>query len=206
MKNKEIELKYQVDYKKSDILLNEIMAYLQIPNLTEERMKAIYYDTLENDLLRNQVAFRIRKEGHDVYATIKAKGTYQNGIYSRPEWNRKISHHENLEIKEVFLKMECGQDFKHIMKDKVLVSRITTDFTRRKAALKLKDCLIELAFDKGEIITPNGKEDICELEVELLEGSSSCLEAFGETVAHRFDLKPEPMSKYARGLKLLQLI
>ncbi len=205
MENKEIELKYKIDYEKADGLSVEIMDFLSLPSLTEKKMKAIYYDTLENDLLKNHIAFRIRKEGQETYATIKSKGTYDKGTFSRQEWNQNISHQKNFEIKDVLLNMECGENLKDIIKDKCLISRMTSDFTRRKTKIALSDSLIELAIDKGEIITVNGKENLCELELELLHGSQACLEAFGSALAQRFNLKPEPVSKYARGLRLLGL-
>ncbi len=206
MKNTEVELKYHIEYEESETILYQVKRYLSIYDMTEEKLKAVYYDTPNNILLKRQIAFRIRKEGKNTSATVKAHGAYKNGIFSRKEWNMNINDKEVVDIKNILLKIELGESLEEAINNQILVPKVITEFARKKKEIETGECLIELAFDKGEVITECGRERFCELELELLKGSQSCLETFGKDLSLKFKLKPQPVSKYERGLRLLGLI
>ena len=59
-----------------------------------------------------------------------------------------------------------------------------------------------LALDKG-VLMGGGKEvPLCEVEVELKEGSDAAALAFAKVLAEEFGLTPEPLSKIARAQEL----
>ncbi len=206
MNKTEVELKYHIECKKAEAILYEVTRYLSISNMEEEKLKAVYYDTLDNTLLQNRIAFRIRKEGEKTSATVKAQGTYKNGIFSRKEWNLDVSDKKEADAKDLLLRMQLDIDLEEIVKDKLLIPKVTTEFVRKRKEIEIKGCLVELSFDKGEIITERGRDRFCEMELELLKGNQSYLEAFGKDLSLKFNLKPQPVSKYARGLRLLGLV
>lgn len=205
MNHTEIELKYKVPVSKKIEIL-KLLENLQGKEICQQAMKATYMDTHNNDLLKNKIALRIRNEGDKTYATVKTKGVYHDGLYSRKEWNVEILENRDISISEIFINTEIGKDFKEILEGKALEEKIITEFTRTKTIIHLADCTLEVAFDQGIIHTKKGSEDLCELEIELLEGNQSHLTTFGNNLAEQFQLAPEGMSKYARGLKLLGLV
>ena len=81
-----------------------------------------------------------------------------------------------------------------------------TTFFRTLGVLSFRSSRIELSMDTGELISGRFREDVCELECELLEGEESDLTAFGAELARRFGLKPLNDSKLKRGLALAEKI
>ena len=77
----EIELKYKVeDNVKWDRLKHssELADMMEQPPW-EKRMLAVYYDTPEGHLRRIGAAYRVRLEGNQYVATIKAAGRKKKG-------------------------------------------------------------------------------------------------------------------------------
>ena len=66
------------------------------------------------------------------------------------------------------------------------------------------DTLMEPALDVGEISAGDLTDTILEIELELKEGDVRDLMELGDELKARFNLVPEPMSKYARCLALLK--
>jgi triphosphatase len=63
--------------------------------------------------------------------------------------------------------------------------------------------ICEVAIDEGEIVTDFGNLPICELEIELFSGEQEDVIQIGKTLAEKYQLTVESMSKYARGWNLL---
>ena len=61
---------------------------------------------------------------------------------------------------------------------------------------------MEIALDEG-VLLGGGKElPLCELEVELKEGSREAMDAFAAQIAEIYGLQPERKSKFARAIAL----
>ncbi len=75
-------------------------------------------------------------------------------------------------------------------------------FTRQAATLTERGATLELALDQG-VLLGGGKElPLCEVEVELKEGSEDAVNAFCFALELCYDLQPEPASKFKRALAL----
>ena len=75
-------------------------------------------------------------------------------------------------------------------------------FTRLAKTLELEGCTVELALDQG-VLTGRGKEQpLCEVEVELKDGSEEAAVRFAKSLQEAFVLSEEPDSKYRRALIL----
>lgn len=206
MNNTEIELKYKLDKKQKAYILADIIKKFKGSYMREKTMRAVYMDTLDNDLINRKIAFRIREEDENVFATIKTQGVSHDGLSHRKEWNVDISNIPiGTSIIDAFSHTEIKDEIKSIVGRKVLLEKIITCFIRKTSEIKIDGSILEIAFDEGEIITKEGQEDICELEVELIEGSEDCLINFGQMLVNKYQLEPEPASKYARGIRLLTL-
>lgn len=204
MRNTEIELKYKLNEKQKAYVLEDIVESFNGTIIKEKHMKAVYMDTMDNDLAKKKIAFRIREEDKSVFATIKTQGISDNGFSQRKEWNADITNSpKKASITDMLANTEADEDIKEYLGSKVLEEKITTQFLRKITLIRYDRSLFEIALDEGMIITNRGQEIICELEVELLEGSEDCLKKFGQVLADKYHLEPEPMSKYARGIRLL---
>ncbi|NLK73278.1 MAG: CYTH domain-containing protein [Clostridiales bacterium] len=204
MRYTEIELKYKLNEKQKANVLEDIVESFNGTIIKEKHMKAVYMDTMDNDLAKKKIAFRIREEDKSVFATIKTQGISDNGFSQRKEWNADITNlPKKASVTDMLANTEADEDIKEYLGSKVLEEKITTQFLRKITLIKYDQSLFEIALDEGMIITKKGQEAICELEVELLEGSEDCLKKFGLVLADKYHLEPEPMSKYARGIRLL---
>ena len=75
----------------------------------------------------------------------------------------------------------------------MIIDRI--DFARDEGVL-------ELALDRG-VLTGGGKEiPLCEVEIELKEGSQSFADHYAKCLAQKYGLIPQPHSKFRRALAL----
>ena len=62
--------------------------------------------------------------------------------------------------------------------------------------------IVEVALDQGFLQGGGRVLPLCEVEVELKEGTAAVCDRFADTLASRFGLTPEPKSKFARALAL----
>ena len=75
-------------------------------------------------------------------------------------------------------------------------------FTRMAGKIHLDGAEAELALDKGELLGGGKTLPFVEVEVELKSGDVNVVNAYANILARRFDLRPEPKSKYKRALTL----
>jgi len=204
----EIEMKYRIpDKETADEIWGDncFKSLGEVSSINSKLMKAVYYDTDDMILRKNDVAYRLRLEGDRVIATIKWGGTSENGKYAREELNVPVSG-ETCFMKpslKVFEQDPKGHEFMELVDGKELKSVVETNFLRRSLRLDTGDMICEVSIDTGQIITDKGTEPICEMEVELFSGRQDAIEAVGDRVAKRYGLERGQKSKYARGWDLL---
>ena len=75
-------------------------------------------------------------------------------------------------------------------------------FTRKARNIVLDGATAELALDRGELLGGGNALPIFEVEVELKDGDLNAVAAYGQQLAKKFNLRPEPKSKYKRALTL----
>lgn len=177
-------------------------------------MRADYFDTDDGRMRKNRFAFRIRREGTDVVATLKGKGSEENGLHIREEEN--IYLNENLFQRraqkrflknppaDLFHETALGREAERLIENEPLKRVVSMHFTRRKQQTTYGDSVLEVAVDTGFIKgTGLRLSPIRELEVELIRGNPSDAERLSAAIAETYRLKPEPRSKFARGVALL---
>ena len=84
----EIELKYRIPDEETAERIWEDSLFSEIEeddSREEIQMMAIYYDTDELDLARNKIAYRVRREGERLIATLKWSGKSEDGLHTREE-------------------------------------------------------------------------------------------------------------------------
>ena len=206
----EIELKYKVPDKETmdKIWNDEYISEIEEKDSREDiLMKAAYFDTEDRILSKNDIAFRVRMEGSKVIASLKwnDKDLSISGLHMREEINVPMDD-DTCFISpkpDIFKESSEGRDLLEVVGDSPLLNIMEMTFLRKKVRLDDGECICELSLDDGKIMSDCGEEPINEMEIELFTGEQDCLIKIGDTIVQKYDLQPESLSKYARGLKLI---
>ncbi len=204
----EIEMKYAIASSEiaDRIWQDEDLVKIEEEGSREEiLMKAAYFDTDDYVLSKNDIAMRVRKEGERMFAALKWRGKNDGAMHIRGEINVPVDDPNTFLLPDIniFKESEIGQEVISLVGNKGLSSIIETQFLRKRFRVDSGDGIMEISIDKGEIMTADAKEPICELEVELFSGDEEALASIAEKIRSKYDLEPELQSKYARGLEIL---
>ncbi|MCQ2565822.1 MAG: CYTH domain-containing protein [Clostridia bacterium] len=205
----ELEMKYSIPSKEvADALWSDdfLMEIGDTATRKKMVMKAVYFDTQDGVLSKNNIAFRVRSEDGFMLATLKWGGTVENGFHSREEINVPVSGAGCFitSAKDIFKESEDGQKLLELLGDQPLVNLLETRFLRSCMRLSYGASIMEMAIDTGSIITDKGELPIMELELELYAGDPADVKALGEKLEERFGLVPGNESKLKRGLDLIR--
>ncbi len=154
-------------------------------------MVTTYYDTPDGALSRQHCTLRRRMENEISVCTLKMPA----GTLGRAEFELecdsiqaaipelcKLSGLEELQNFAAELTEVCG-----------------ARFDRRAITVDAGDCVLELALDQGVLMGGGREIPLCELEVELKDGSLQGAEAYARVLALRYGLQPETQSKFRRA-------
>lgn len=186
----EYELKYGAD---TEILRS---VYTTFPARWQTiQMETAYYDTPAGDLRARRWTLRKRLENGTYICALKTPG--EENV--RGEWEIECDSMDAA-ISEL-CKLRCPAELEALCADG-LVNICGARFTRRAGLFTLRDCVMEIALDEG-VLTGGGKElPLCELEVELKEGSRETMDAFAGELAQIYGMQAESRSKFARAVTL----
>lgn len=207
----EIEMKFGIRDKElaANIWDDEYLLGMEEPDTREKiLMKAVYFDTEDFVLSKNDIALRVRMEGSRIVAALKWKGKNEGGLHIREEINVPVDDESYFIMPDpqIFKESEIGQEVIALIGFKKLHNIMETNFVRSRFRVDTGNGIMEVSLDNGDIITDKGKAPICELEIELFTGEQEALEDVTKIVAEKYSLEPENKSKYARGLELLGFI
>lgn len=202
-KNVEIELKLLLskrDLKK--LLASDLLqGVLRTGSEKKRNLVSCYYDTADFALKKHGIAYRVRDKGDGTFeATVKTDRKSSGGLSERLELNLPLT--ENAAVLEGFAEMGLGFDLTELAPNGV-EKLFTVDVVRTTYLLDLDGAVAELAVDNGKIIAGKRKDEIDELEIELVEGSTGALMNFAAQLAELVPVFTEKRSKFARGLALL---
>ena len=207
----EIEVKYELP---NEAELEKILEDEDIIRCSEGEeaetvpMRAIYYDTADGDLRKQDITLRVRSEGATAFVTAKWGGSVRGAVHRREEINIPVAieHASDAPDAALFEQTPIGTALKSITDASPLQPMVIMQFDRTRKRLTFEGNIIELALDRGKIITPRGCCPILEMELEHYAGPDplAVLE-LGEVVSERHGLLLQPRSKYSRGLSLLGL-
>lgn len=161
------------------------------------QMETVYYDTPSQALAAQHFTLRRRLENGVGVCTLKAPA----GGNARREFEVEAPSIE--EAIPMLCKLSGMEALPTMLQDGV-VPVCGARFHRIAKTLVLENCKVELALDQG-VLTGGGQElPLCELEVELKEGTREAAAAYAAQLAMAYGLEPEPMSKFARARQLSQ--
>jgi inorganic triphosphatase YgiF len=205
----EIELKYLLrDQAQADEIMDSRFIYTLRVCGSEEiiPMKAVYFDTPSRAFEKAKIGFRIRKEGSEYVATVKEKGSSENGMHRRVEVNITLPEDTDPEKAsiELFNGTEVYDDLREASAGEPLESIVIMEFTRRQAKLDTGLSVSEISVDRG-VMRAGGKEaPIMELEIELKKGDEKDMTNIGDVLSRMYSLKPENDSKLKRALAMAE--
>ena len=200
----EIELKYRIPDEDTAARIWEDSLFSEIEeedSREEIPLHAIYYDTADLDLAKNEIAYRVRREGERTIATLKWKGKSEDGLHVREELTVPVGTNEP-DI-SVFLESDIGPELEQLLADRELKELMRTDIRRRRFRIDTGTGLFEISVDQGSVSTICGSGEIREAEVELFTGETEELLTIGRRFQDVYGLEPENTSKYARGIEMI---
>ncbi|MGX8774692.1 MAG: CYTH domain-containing protein [Bacillota bacterium] len=201
----EIELKYNIpDSATADLIWeNELFRDVEEAGSREVlNIDARYFDTENFDLARNEVAYRVRREGDRLVAALKWKGHTEEGLHVREEINVPVE--DDFPDLNVFHESSVGCEVCELAEDKELKCILQTACTRRRFRIDTDTGLFEFSVDSGEIVTDYGVQPLNEVEIELFTGETEELLEIGKKLQEKYGLKEEDRSKYYRGLLMIE--
>ena len=158
-------------------------------------MQTTYYDTPGGALSARHYTLRCRKENQLHVCTLK----YPAGDLGRGEI--EIECDSITDALPELCKLSKLPDLEILTRDGV-VPVCGAKFHRIAKAFTWDGTTMELALDQG-VLTGGGKEiPLCEIEIELKEGSAHTVKAYVAGIAAAFSLEPENRSKFRRALDL----
>ena len=197
-------MKYMIpDGETADrIWINELFAEEEEEDSREEiELIACYYDTADQDLARQGIAYRIRKEGEHYIATVKWQGKSEEGLHVREELT--VPSEGNEPDLDLFRESRIGEDLLAAAGGKSLEQLMKSVINRRRYRIDTGSGIFEFSVDEGMVETSAGTEDIREVEIELFSGETEELKELGKKVRTHYGLVPDDSSKYTKGLALI---
>ena len=171
-----------------------------------------YLDTTDMKILKRNASVRQRhvKGSEDYFEeTVKFRGGALGGLHRRFEWN--VRHEGKFSIKDFkSLAKENGDPvelldivFEGVENDDLTVLCFNS-FQRTVYELEYKSSKIEACFDSGLIKNSDGSktDEICELELELIEGDEDDLKELSSLISSKYACHPLDKSKFQRTLEL----
>lgn len=190
----ETELKFEIEPAAAD-LLHET---LELAALGEEVMlKSVYYDTPDEALRGRGVALRVRDDGRKRVQTVK-QATAR--AFERGEWECEI------EGPAPDLAAAQGTPLAEIL-DRADADGLKPAFQvtveRARRDLAVDGGVVEVALDRGAVSAGDCGAPICELELELKQGSPEILFALARSLSQTAALDLSFVSKAEKGYALV---
>ena len=195
---KEIELKLSVPEHALTALRRHPLISASEKIGTTVTLDNTYYDTAELALKSRQIGVRTRRHGRTWLQTVKCAARSQGGLSERPEWESPFSGSFDFgAVDDAATQALLGS----VVSD--LIPIFTTRFRRETRCHRPSEQVeILIMIDKGEVSAGERSAPICELELELVRGSSLDLLQLAGTLAEKLPVMPSDRSKAARGYAL----
>jgi inorganic triphosphatase YgiF len=198
----ELELKLQVPPGARDA----VRAALAGDRFGTIQLQACYVDTADGRLAAHRFALRLRQEGPQWVQTLKGAG---DSAVRRLEHNAVLTMAEG-EEPAIDLARHAGTPAGDALTALLgqplppLVELYRTDIQRLRGEQSVAHGRIELAFDEGRIVAGAREWPVCELEIELVDGTPAAVveQARAWVLAHGLWL--DVVSKAERGERLLR--
>ena len=167
-------------------------------------LRATYFDSPDFDLAARGIGWRVRREGRQWVQTLKARGAPSAG-FVRLEHNVFVrSRTEPIADATLHLGTDAGSELGAALEQlaEAPIAVYRTDVWRRSRTVRAPGGTVELAFDRGAVVAGDATSDICELEIELLRGSTHAVFESARRWVTRHGLWIDTINKSQRGMLL----
>ncbi len=162
---------------------------------TVVQMETTYYDTEDKALSRLHYTLRRRLENGLSVCTLKTPA----GGFGRQEFEVNC---ENIETAIPMLCKLADNEALEAVLGAGVAPLCGARFTRIAKTVVLAGGVVELALDEGLLIGGGKTAPLCEIEVELKEGTESVALAYAKYLANTYGLTQEKKSKFRRAKDL----
>ena len=164
---------------------------------TVYRMRTTYYDTPTGQLSRRRYTLRLRMENDCAVCTLKTPAA---------GWGRQEFEVNANAIEDAIPELckLCGLAELPALLREGIAPLCGAEFTRIAKRVCLEDCVVELALDRGALTGGGRTLPLCEVEVELKEGSEAAALEYATTLARQYGLAQEKRSKFSRAKALAE--
>ena len=198
----EIELKLRFDPVQADILAAAIGARAQAGR--QSRLNNTYYDTPDGRLSAAGCALRIRQKGPNNWEqTLKTRGQSIGGLQQRREWNWPLQR--NALDFGLLNSAEVQEHWPASVDTQALVPLFSTGFQRHAWIWEMGTSKAEVVMDRGVVRAGDLSTPLCEVELELLDGSPEVLWWMASSLCSSVPLWLSDISKAERGFRLVGL-
>ena len=187
-------IEYELKFKADDGTLSAIEAAFS-GTVQKYKMQTTYYDTPDGALSVRHYTLRRRLENGISVCTLKTPA----GKAGRRETEVECDSIQDA-IPEL-CKLGAPKEL-HALLQKGLLPICGAEFSRTAITLRYESSVLELALDRGVLHGGDKSQPLCEVEVELKDGSMDEADLFALALAQRFSLVPEPHSKFRRAQAL----
>jgi len=199
----ELELKLAACPKK----LNQIKG-LDFPGISSQspwqtkHLANVYFDTKNFKLRELAVGVRIRTIEEQLIQCVKSSGNAIGGLHQRSEDEIELTSNQLdiLGIQDPYLQILVEEALEE---DGEFIPCFETNFDRTNSIIVFSDSTkIEISLDIGTIVSGEEIQEVCEVELELIEGSADYLFALGRYLIKELNLTLANASKARRGYSL----
>lgn len=159
----------------------------------------VYYDTPDAALNRQRAALRVRQAGDRYIQTLKTQGDFVGGAHRRQEWEWPL-HSTALNL--VLLADTPLADSVNLADVRPVFE---TNFERQVVMVRDGKTSIEVAIDRGQIVSGTRQLPLNELELELKAGDSAALLVWAKKLAEQVPVFLNLVSKAEQGYFLAGL-
>ena len=201
----EFELKFEVSPKN----LKSVAAAMLQGKIIRQRLQASYFDTADGALAAHGIVLRLRKEGRRWVQTAKSSTA---DLLLRLEHNAALPAQRAGAVPAIDLARHRGTPIGKAI-DKALGLKANDLFPKLKLlygtdvqrVTRLEDSgtsMVEIALDQGRVFSAGRTQLICELEVELKEGSPCDAVALARQWCANHSLWMSTITKSMKGQRL----
>lgn len=159
----------------------------------------IYYDTPDAALNGQRAALRVRQAGDRYIQTLKTQGDFVGGAHRRQEWEWPLP---SADLNLVLLADTPLADRVNLAD---LRPVFETNFERQVVMILDGKTSMEVAIDRGQIVSGTRQFPLNELELELKAGDSAALLAWAKKLAEQVPVFLNLVSKAEQGYYLAGL-
>jgi triphosphatase len=167
-------------------------------------LESVYFDTADLRLRRKNLTLRVRKQGRHYVQTVKSGGHSRGGAMHRGEWEAAVANAApDVTAITAAMNGELGRLRTSELKP-VFASHVKRTIRHLGNPGVSGEAMIEVAFDEGEIRTPDGAAmPVSEVELELKSGDPAALYDLALALNEIAPLRIENRSKSERGYALV---